>query len=348
MTDRSASYAEHGGTAAGRPRGRGRRAAAAALAVGAAALLAAGCSSSSSATASGSSAMSITVGYYDIPATVGIAYAEQQGYFKKAGLNITLKSLQATEFVPAVTSGQVNVSFGSLPAVITAASRNLPVRMLFTSLTISADNCPLTLQVLPGSKITSISQLAGKTVAVADTGSAQDLQLNPIAEKDGVAVSSIRYLSTGSNGASELAALEKGTADAEIQSEPFSTSLPAAGTVRTVSNLCQAPMPANYGSAGYFTSASYLAANKATLTKFEQAMANADAYINANPTAYDTWLAARYKLKLAAVEAQQNGVPGVTDTMSSYTYTQQSMEAEKLPVSGVNLSTVRVPLLISG
>lgn len=334
-------------------RGRARQPAAAALAVGVAALLAAGCSSSSSSAAAGtgggsSTSSSITVGYYDIPATVDIAFAQAEGYFTKVGLNITLKSLQATEFVPAVTSGQVDVSFGSLPAVITASSHNLPVRMLFQSLTVSEDNCPLTLQVLPSSPITSISQLAGKTIAVASTGSAQDLSLNPILVKDGVQVSSVRYLSTGANGPSELAALQKGTAAAAIQSEPYSTSLVAAKEVRVVSNLCVPPTPAEYGSAGYFTSSSYLASHKPTLKLFEQAMTDSAAYISANPKVYDAWLAARYKLPLAAVEAQHRGTVGVTNGAGSYSYMVDSMEAEKLPVSGVDLSTLRVPLLISG
>jgi NitT/TauT family transport system substrate-binding protein len=323
-----------------------------ALAVGAAALLAVGCSSSSGSAASGTggsgSSDSITVGYYDIPATVEIAFAQAKGYFTKVGLNVTLKSLQATEFVPAVTSGQVDVSFGSLPAVITASSQNLPVRMLFQSVTVSADNCPLTLQVLPSSPITSISQLAGKTVAVASTGSAQDLSLNPILVQDGVQVSSVRYLSTGANGPSELTALQKGTVAAAIQSEPYSTSLVAAKEVRVVSNLCVAPAPAEYGSAGYFTSSSYLSGHKSTLKLFEQAMADSDAYINANPKVYDAWLAARYKLPLAAVEAQHRGTVGVTNSAGSYSYLVDSMEAEKLPVSGVDQSTLRVPLLVSG
>jgi ABC-type nitrate/sulfonate/bicarbonate transport system substrate-binding protein len=199
----------------------------------------------------------------------------------------------------------------------------------------------------PSSKITSISQLAGKTVAVASTGSAQDLQLNPIAQQDGVAVSSIRYLATGANGPSEMTALQKGTVDASIQSEPYSTEYVASKQVKVISNLCQAPMPASYGSAGYFTSASYLAGNKPSLKLLEQAMADSDAYIDANPKVYDAWLAARYKLPLAGVEAQHRGTVGVTNSASSYTYTQSSMESEKLPVSGVDLSTLRVPLLIS-
>lgn len=329
-----------------------RRTAAGALAIGAAALVAAGCSSSSSSAASGStsssSTSSITAGYFDLPATVEIAYAQAKGYFTKVGLNVTLKSLQPAEFVPAVTSGQVDVSFGSVPAVITAFSQNLPVRMLFQSITISEANCPLTLQVLPSSPITSLAQLAGKTIAVASTGSAQDLSLNPILQKLGVSVSSIRYLATGANGPSEQAALEKGTVAAAIQSEPYSTSLVASKEVRVVSNLCAPPTPASYGSAGYFTSANYLAGNKPALKKFEQAMADSDAYVNANPKVYDAWLAARYKLPLPAVEAQHNGTAGVTNSLSAYTYTQSSMEAEKLPVSGLDFSTLRVPLLISG
>jgi len=325
---------------------RTRHAAGLVTALTAASMLLAACGGSDS--SSGSSSKSITVGGFDIAAGSSLYYASEKGYFKKAGLDVKVKTLTAAEFVPAVTSQQVNVSFGSVPAVFLAASKNLPVTMLFQQLATSPDNCPQTLLVSPGSSIKTIADLKGKTIAIDSQNSAEELALNPILEHNGIQPSEVKYIPVGAVGQPDLAAVQKGTADAMVQTEPFSTSMQASGDARLITNLCVSPAPNPLNNSGYFTTPKYLSSNKASIKLFEQAMVDVTKDINAHPDTFNAWLAKRFKAPVKAMAAQHLGTFGVYDRKDSYIYLQKAMVQVGLPVSDVKISDINSPLLVTG
>lgn len=334
-------------------RGRRVRVRSAVLAVSVVSVLTA-CGSSTGTGSSGQSGptpgtpLSMTVGGFDIPATAALWFAQEKGYFTNAKLDVTIKLLTPPQFVPAVTSNQVNVSFGSLSAVVLASGQGLPVRMLFQNVATTPDNCPLVLQVLPNSPIRTLSDLKGKTIAIDSQNSAEELMLNPILNANGVKVTDVKYLPVGAVGMPGVAAVQKGTADAMVQTEPFSTSLVASGQARLVTNLCVPPAPNPLSNGGYFTSASYASGHTAELTALEQGYLDATRYINAHPDEYNAWLAARYKLPVAQVAAQHLGRPEMTQDDNSYRYLRDAMSQVGLPVANVDIETLRVKLLVAG
>lgn len=305
-------------------------------------------SSSTSASASGGSGLpSLTVGNFDAPDVGTIYFAASEGYFRKVGINVTVKNLTPAEFVPALTSGQVDVSFSALPAIFLAAGKGIGLRALFQSSYFTRNNCSLSVQVLPSSNISSIAQLKGKTLAIESLDSEEELDLAPLLHAAGVSLSQVKFLPVGSQGPAQLAALKRGIAQAMIVTVPYSSQYPAAGDSKIVSNLCAAPAPATFATAAYFTTPAFLSAHKSSLKLFEQGMLNASNYIDAHPAVYDAFLAKLFHLSVKAISAEQLGVAAVTENAASYSYTKSSMVAEGLPVSNVNVSNLFAPLLIS-
>ncbi len=111
-----------------RPRGHGRVALAAATAMSFA--LIAGCGPN---TGGGSSSSEITVSYSEISASeVPLFIALDQGYFKKRGLTVKLRSISSQQGIPAMLSNQVQ--FGSVGGseVLSAVASGASMQYLLT------------------------------------------------------------------------------------------------------------------------------------------------------------------------------------------------------------------------
>jgi NitT/TauT family transport system substrate-binding protein len=93
--------------------------------------------------------------------------AQDEGFFKKAGITVSVVSLSTPpNVINALASGAVNVGEDGTDSIIAAVSRNLPIKIVAPIF--AAD--PYSLVVAPS--ITSIEQLKGKTIML---GTKQDV-----------------------------------------------------------------------------------------------------------------------------------------------------------------------------
>src|SRR5271166_5195705 len=168
-----------------------RRVSLAATAGVAAALLAAGCSSSSSSSTSGSGSGSaspsasaleqshITVGALPVVDDAGLYLANKFGYFKQAGLTVTIKPVtQSTQAIPDMLHGSV--------AVISGAN--------YVSFFEAQAKGAVSFKVLAEGVTCQPADLAGKTVAVNLLNNIQTLTLNAVLKADGVIPASVHYV----------------------------------------------------------------------------------------------------------------------------------------------------------
>jgi NitT/TauT family transport system substrate-binding protein len=160
--------------------------------------------------------------------------ASAQGFFKKNGLNVkTVQLTSPSQSTAALVSGQTNV-------LLTALSVALQIRGTGTQIEIPvgiAKNGITNLVARKGSGITSVKDLAGKTVGITATGSPPDLLLQTLLRDAGVNASSVHTLALGTTPASFIAALQHGTVDAAMTFDPITAEALDQGIATMTVNL---------------------------------------------------------------------------------------------------------------
>src|SRR5882724_10408860 len=185
--------------------GRASIAAAAGLAI---TVLAAACSSSGSTSGSGTSTSAasspssskletthIVVGALPVVDTAGLYLALKNGYFKQAGLDVTVTPIQqSTAALPDMLHGTVDIVAGAnYVSWFQAQAKGAASLKVLAS---GAVCTPTTFGVLalPSSGITKPANLAVKTIAVNLTNNVQTLTANTMLKAAGVNPSSVHYI----------------------------------------------------------------------------------------------------------------------------------------------------------
>ena len=268
--------------------------------------LAAGCGSSgrssggSSAGNSTTATTSIVVGALPVIDTAGLQVALKEGFFKQAGLNVTVESVtQSTAAIPDLLHGSIDVIGGGnyVSFLEAEAHGTFPVEFLAP-----ADDCTTDtygLVAMPSSGISTPAELAGKTIAVNLTQNVQTLTTSAVLAADGVDASSLHYVQIPFP--DMVAALQAGRVDAISAVEPFLSAALAAGG-RLVTSTCTGST-ASFPLSGYVTTKSWAQGHAAAARAFQQAIEKGNAYADAHPSAVRALLPAYTSItaKAAAV-----------------------------------------------
>lgn len=268
-------------------RGR-RRVLGAVLATGALLLAACGSSSDGGATGGGATGgagggtTAVKVGVIPIVDVAPIYLGKEKGFFKEAGLDLTLETAQGgAAIVPGVVSGQYQFGFSNTISLLLASSKNLPLKVVSNGVAASAD--PQKdfggIVVKGDSPIKSFADLAGKKVAVNTLNNIQTTTINELVRGAGGDPSGIQYV--------ELAfpdiapAVAKGDVDAGQLVEPFLTIAKDQGD-RNIGSNYAGIMP-ELTVAMYFTSTNYAQSNAKVVEAFTTAMKKSLAYAAEHP-----------------------------------------------------------------
>src|SRR5271166_2915555 len=283
-----------------------RRVSLAATAGVAAALLAAGCSSSSSSSTSGSGSGSaspsasaleqshITVGALPVVDDAGLYLANKFGYFKQAGLTVTIKPVtQSTQAIPDMLHGSVAVISGAnyVSFFEAQAKGAVSFKVLAEGVTCQPDTFGVA--ALPSSGISKPADLAGKTVAVNLLNNIQTLTLNAVLKADGVNPASVHYVVIPFP--NMIAALKAHQVNAISAVQPFLTGAEATEGAKEVVSSCDGPV-AHTPMSGYFATQSWAQQNPNTARAFQTALLKGQAYADANPGAVKSILPTYIKI----------------------------------------------------
>jgi NitT/TauT family transport system substrate-binding protein len=252
--------------------GRVSLAAAGGLAV---AVLAAACTSSSGGTSTTTAAAhqektDITVGSLPVVDTAGLFLAQQDGYFKQAGLNVTIKPISVTpQAIPDLQKGTVDIVAGANYVSFFQAdeTKHANLKVVVDGQSCSDD----TFEVLSGTNegINSPVDLAGKTIAVNALNNVQTLLINTALETAGVSPSSVKYVQVPFP---EMgAALASHKVDAISAVEPFITENELNNGAQPVMSTCTGPT-ANFPISGYFATSAFLQKYPNTARAFARAL----------------------------------------------------------------------------
>jgi NitT/TauT family transport system substrate-binding protein len=220
----------------------------------------------------------LTVGLGYIPSVQFAQFylADQAGYYRQAGLDVTFQNKTDPELVTLVGQGAVDVGIADGTSVIPAVSQGIPVRYVFT---VYAD-FPSIVFAKKSSGITGPADLKGKKVGIPGKYGSSWIMLQALLASVGLTTSDIQVVTFPDYG--QLAALQQGVVDAAtgfVNNEPVQMEL--SGTPAVVLALpADAQLPGN----GLIVSKAVLDGPKAAaIQAFVDATRKAMAEIVADP-----------------------------------------------------------------
>jgi NitT/TauT family transport system substrate-binding protein len=206
-----------------------------------------------------------------------VMYAQEQGFFKKAGVNVELQIMDSgAAIAAAVASGALDVAQGNLVTLATAHERSLPFVVVAPAGLYSANDPTTSLVVAKSSPIKTAKDLENKTVAINGLRNITQIGASAWMDQNGGDYSKVRFIEMPFPQMG--AALEAGRIDAAVIAEPeLSTAL--AGGSRVLAQPYTA-IGKQFLIGGWFTTSAWAKAHPAELKRFASAIVEAGKWAN--------------------------------------------------------------------
>ena len=243
----------------------------------------------------------IRIATLPIDGASAVFYAEDQGYFRDAGLTSQTQIISnGSAIVAAVASNAVDIGFTNLVSLVGAFKHGVPVKIIAPGSLDLAEAPTTVLVVGNGSSVKSAADLAGKTIAT--NGLANILQFAAQAwiDKNGGVSSSVKFVEMPFP--SMAAALSSGRIDGAVVVEPFVTEVKNVGRVLGAVDGAIAP---RVMIGCWVASDAWCKANPAIAKSFASAMGKAGAWANAHRKESAVILARHTDLSDATIAAMQ-------------------------------------------
>jgi NitT/TauT family transport system substrate-binding protein len=230
-----------------------------------------------------------------------VYYAQDMGFFKKAGLNVEIQTLpNGAAVASAVASGALNIGDSNTLSLATARQKGLPF-VIFAPGALYASTAPTTaLAVAPNGPVRAAKDLNGAVLAGVSLGGLDQLSLEAWLDKNGGDSTTAKFVELPP--AQMVAALDRGTVAAVSLPDPALAAALTGGSVRILGN--------NYDSiaktfliTGWFATNDWLTKNPGVAKRFADAMAETADWANAN---HDR--AAEILLKYTKIDARTSHV----------------------------------------
>jgi NitT/TauT family transport system substrate-binding protein len=172
----------------------------------------------------------LTVGLGYIPSVQFAQFylADQAGYYRDAGLEVTFENKIDPELITLVAQGALDVGIADGTSVIPAVSQGIPVQYIFT---VYAD-FPSIVFAKASSGIVGAADLAGKKVGIPGQYGSSWIQLQALLAGVGLTTADVEIVPFPTYG--QMAALEQGVVDAAtgfVNNEPVQMELAGTPTV---------------------------------------------------------------------------------------------------------------------
>jgi NitT/TauT family transport system substrate-binding protein len=219
-----------------------------------------------------------------IPIDVGALslYAQDQGFFKKHGLDvdITLGGTGAA-VAAAVVGGSLDIGDGNTTTLAAAHERGVPFVLLAPSGAYTDRTPTSALVVLKNSPIASAKDLTGKVIGVGGLRTIGEVAARAWLESNGVSGDAVQYVEVPF--AAMDATLASGRVAAVMAEEPDLSEM-IAGDGRVLAKAYSAIAP-QWILGGYFCTLDFAQSHPDVVRRFADAMSEAAAWANANHAA---------------------------------------------------------------
>ncbi len=222
----------------------------------------------------------LRVGATAVDCCAAAYYAQDAGFFQKQGLNVSLTTLNnGAAVAAAVASGTMDVGISTPMQIAQAVARGLPLTIVAAGSLASGRAPTTTLCVAAASTIARPKDLEGKTIAVSALRTLSDVSVKVWMTKGGADPAKVRIVEMP---VSEMApALERGTVDAAVITEPSLGVAKSTYHVRVLANPGNAIAP-QYLAAAWFTTVDFAQQHPDTVKKFAAAIYDAGRWANAH------------------------------------------------------------------
>jgi NitT/TauT family transport system substrate-binding protein len=262
------------------------RATAGAVAVTALAALAAGCSTSSSSGSGASTIASLTsamptsygpaeekvlnVGIVPAMDSAGFFVALHNGLFAKEGLTIRYQpAVSSDAAISSQTAGELDITAGNYVSYIQQAEQGAPLEVVAEGSVMQAG--AQTIFVRPGSKIKTLADLKGATVATNAPKNVDYLLAASVLQENGIKPTSVNWTTYQTPFPLMAQELNAGKWDAMVVPEPFATIAEQQFGEVPLADLNQGAT-ADFPVEGYVVTKSWAAKNPNTLKRFLAAL----------------------------------------------------------------------------
>jgi NitT/TauT family transport system substrate-binding protein len=251
--------------------------------------------------AAAQSAAPIRIATIPIEPGIEVYFAQDMGFFAKAGLDATIQQLPGgPAIVAALVSGAVDVGFVALDALAEIHQRGIPVVAIAPGTEYLA---PFTTQaaalvVPPNSTVQNAPELNGKTIAVISLNGLTHTAAEAWIDKNGGDSSTVKFVEMPAP--AMVAALAGNRIDAAQVAEPFIGAARKAGRVLTYGFESVAK---DFLTTAWCAAAPWVRDHPSLVSGFIAALRETAAWANANPAKSGAILANYLKLDPAVIAA---------------------------------------------
>jgi NitT/TauT family transport system substrate-binding protein len=227
-------------------------------------------------------------------------YADEMGFFTKAGLKATVQSLpNANAMVAALVAGDIDIGFLGVNILEQAHAKGIPLIAVAPAAVVDPSRHVVFMMVRNGVSIASAKDFEGKTVGSSPLRSIGELAMDTWVDKNGGDSSKIKYLDLPYPAVP--AAFEQGRIDAAIIVEPFATlSKPNAHAFGPDPMTAIAP---SWLGNTYVCTKAWAAAHPDQIARFAAALRETAGWANKNPDQTATILAKYSKASVASIQS---------------------------------------------
>jgi NitT/TauT family transport system substrate-binding protein len=209
-------------------------------------------------------------------------YAQDGGFFKRAGLDIEFTTFRAGGAVTAaIAGGALDIGVTNAGSMSAAYEHGLPIYLLAPCALSTAGRSAGTVLVVPKtSAIRTAKDLTGKTVAVSTIRDLQQAAVMTWIDAGGGSSKAVTFVEVPLT--DQAGALAAGRIDAAMMIEPWVSHVK--NDVRVIAKPYDS-LGKQIMISGWITTTSWFDANRATARKFVAAMRQTALWANANPAA---------------------------------------------------------------
>lgn len=218
----------------------------------------------------------LQVGVFPTEGAAMAFYAIEQGFFKDAGLDVTLTTItSASAIAAAVSAGSLDVGFGSAVPLAAAHARGINFRIIAPAVVYAGPPATQVLSVAKTSPYQKATDLNGTTIGVNGLREFSEFTALAWLEKNGADLKTIKV--TEIPFPEMAAALKAGRIAAAASAEPYTSA--SRDDTRVIGNLLAAIAP-KFTMTVWFASEAWLQKNADAARRFQVAMRRSAVWAN--------------------------------------------------------------------
>ena len=264
-----------------------------------AALIVAAATLTSAASSDAQTLPTVRVAWIPAEAAAQVVYAQEMGFFKKAGINVEIQTIGNTNAIAAsVASGSSDIGFSGILSIANAYKKGIPFTIVAPGNLYDSAAPFAAIVVAQNSPIRTAKDLNGKTIGANAVKSISEYGPRAWIDKNGGDSSTVKFLELPFSAMPE--AVASGRIDAEWVTEPFLALSKKNG--RVLAYAFDA-IGKQFLISGWFANAAWVKDHPDLVAKFASAMRETSRWANANQEKSGEILVAYTKMDPAVLAA---------------------------------------------